>query len=85
MLDCNVTARDSLQVKVKAKAKVKLKQLLYMPGQPLGVPGGRGSQISRQSAHEGGKVVSPKHRPPLPPGSNRVDPRSIVWTNGLCQ
>ena len=25
-------------------------------------------QISRQSAHEGGKVVSPTHRPPLPPG-----------------
>jgi hypothetical protein len=23
--------------------------------------------ISRQSAHEGGKVVSPTHRPPLPP------------------
>ena len=27
----------------------------------------RGSQISRQSAHEGGKVVSPTHRPPLLP------------------
>jgi len=26
-------------------------------------------QISRQSAHEGGKVVSPKYRPPLPPGN----------------
>ena len=25
------------------------------------------SQISRQSAHEGGKVVSPMHRLPLPP------------------
>jgi hypothetical protein len=24
--------------------------------------------ISRKSAHEGGKVVSPKHQPPLPPG-----------------
>ena len=30
------------------------------------VPGGRGSQVSRQSAHEGGKVVRPTHRPPLP-------------------
>ena len=27
------------------------------------------SQISRESAHEGGKVVSPMHRPPLPPGN----------------
>jgi len=25
--------------------------------------------ISIQSTHEGGKVVSPKHRPPLPPGN----------------
>jgi hypothetical protein len=31
------------------------------------VSGGWGFQISRQSAHEGGKVVSPTHRPPLPP------------------
>jgi len=30
-------------------------------------PGGLGSKISRQSAYEGGKVVSPTHRPPLPP------------------
>ena len=31
------------------------------------VQGGSGSQISRQLACEGGKVVSPTHRPPLPP------------------
>jgi len=35
----------------------------------LRVSGGSDSQISRQSAHEGGKAVSPTHRSPLPPGN----------------
>ena len=36
----------------------------YKPKWPRGV---RGSEISWHSAHESGKVVTPTHRPPLPP------------------
>ena len=45
---------------------ISSKQSLYGPGQTLMVPEGCGFQISRQSAHEGGKVVRPTDRPPLP-------------------
>ena len=37
-----------------------------IPVQALRVPGGLGSQISWQLADKGGKVVKPRHRPPLP-------------------
>jgi hypothetical protein len=52
-------------LKFKGKGKV-------IPLQPLTGPEGcrkLGSQILRQSAHEGGKIVSPTHRPPLTPGN----------------
>jgi hypothetical protein len=73
--------------------KVKEKLSHYRPGQAVRVPRDWDSQISRHSAHEGGKVVSPTHRPPFPQEiflilisvRGWVDPRVIVRLEGLCQ
>jgi hypothetical protein len=37
------------------------------PGQPLGLQAVKASRIYTEPTHEGGKVVSRTHRPPLPP------------------
>ena len=44
----------------------QVNESLYRPGHALRFSGGFGSHISRQAVHEGGKVVSPTHRPLLP-------------------
>ena len=48
--------------------KVKVKYPPYRPTWPRGIQKVKGSQISWHSAHEGGRVFTPTHRPSLPPG-----------------
>jgi hypothetical protein len=77
----------------QSPANVIAKLSHYSPGQALRDLGVSISQISRQSAHEGAKVVILIHRPPLPQEiflvliSDRswIDCSVIVRQEGLCQ
>ena len=59
-----MTFKMSMSELSKIMVKIKVKLFLY---RPVGVQEVEAARIPRQSAHEGGKVVSPTHRPPLPP------------------
>jgi hypothetical protein len=48
----------------------KVKLSYYRSGKPLGLEDVETARISGPSAHEGGKVVRPMNRPPLPPRRN---------------
>jgi hypothetical protein len=63
---CRVVQGNVLTKKKIGCIHENVKQSHYRPGQALRVPGGWGFQIPRQSALEGGKVVSRTHRPRLP-------------------
>ena len=82
------TVRDNAYMALIPLTNNKVKQSHYRPGQALRVPGGWGSQISRQSALESGKVVSPTHRPSLPPRKHSWYSfllEAILRPEGLCQ
>jgi hypothetical protein len=62
----------------------------YMYCYPLGLQEVETPRNARQSSREGGKVVSPTHRPPFPPlvpisVRGCVYPRATVRSEGLSQ
>jgi hypothetical protein len=53
---------------IKAYEQWRYKKVKLFHYRPMGFQEVEVPRISRQSAHEGGRVVSPTHRPFLPPG-----------------
>jgi hypothetical protein len=48
---------------------IKVQQTRYRPGVAQRVPGSKRFPDFMTTAQDGGKVVSLRHRPPLPPGN----------------
>jgi hypothetical protein len=66
LLKCELYAEHTEYRRTIAVWKVTL--FLYRPRDALRAPGFEIPRISKQSAHEGGRVVSPTYQPPLPTG-----------------
>jgi hypothetical protein len=64
----------NLRHNINNKVKVKVNQSHYRPRKALGVPGFQ----DNRHMNEGGKVVSPTHRPLLPP-------RNYSWYSFLLE
>ena len=70
VMDCTILSTQWVLVVITAGAEDTYGQLdkqWHLKAIPL--LSWTGPEGSRQSAHEGGQVVSPTHRPPLPPGN----------------